>query len=952
MTPPPDRTPLQLLLANANAGDTDQVRQVLLQHPEIASDLGNLPGHTGKRSALHFAVASQNAAMVSLLLQFGAHPNVRDEGDDATALHFAAEKNDLEIVRLLLAHGADAVGAGTFHRLNVLGWATVFGNADPAVVELLLASGAVHEMPSAVATGDVAAVRDIAAHMPATIDARLDSANKQRTPLHLAVVKRQRAALSALLELGADRDATDAAALTALDVAALNGETEMVSELLRFNATVTMPAAVVLGRADEVKHMLRENPALLLPGNLYGSLLAQAAERASGDVIDLLVKHGANVNAPAGTDVAVDSAIGYTPLHAAAFFGNMSATRALLNHGASVRAREQQYCATPAGWARYAGHAEVAAVIAEGDIDIFDAIDAGLANRIDALASADPGALTRPMNAYVKCTSTARTPKGFGLTTPLMHARAGANVDVIEAIEALLPHQSQLVQNEMVTRFLRGACLDWRSGGGGQLQMAQGTATRLLKQHPEIGDENIFTAVASGDVERVKELLAINPALAVEFGGPRHWTPLLYLATARLNHSPSIDNAVDIARLLLECGADANASYPGGSDDIRYTVATCVMGMGENAFPLHPRARELLALLFERGAEPYDPQLLYNVFANHAGRRLLSDDLVWVLELIHLHSIKRARAPHWEDADWNMLNVGGYGPGAYFLLSAAASVGNLRMVEWMLAHNANPNVEPARTREGVRSPIETAANSGHSSVVELLVRHGAVRSEREAQGYEKFVLACSELDGVQCASMLAVHPEYLDNPFAMFDAVRNDQADVVTLLLELGMSPNISDSALGNRRALHVAANAGSVRAAAVLLAHGADADAVEQTYGATPMGAASWSGQSGMIALLGKYSRDMFNLTFAGNSKRVAELLQGNRALAKSINANQESLLMWLPEDEEVAIALARLLLVCGADVSWHDARGMTALRVAERRAMAGVAEILREAEGLVARD
>ena len=56
-------------------------------------------------------------------------------------------------------------------------------------------------------------------------------------------------------------------------------------------------------------------------------------------------------------------------------------------------------------------------------------------------------------------------------------------------------------------------------------------------------------------------------------------------------------------------------------------------------------ARELAALLLERGAEPYDVQVLYNGFAGHASQRLLADDdFVWLLELIYRESIKRGRA--------------------------------------------------------------------------------------------------------------------------------------------------------------------------------------------------------------------------------------------------------------------------------------------------------------------
>ena len=93
------------------------------------------------------------------------------------------------------------------------------------------------------------------------------------------------------------------------------------------------------------------------------------------------------------------------------------------------------------------------------------------------------------------------------------------------------------------------------------------------------------------------------------------------------------------------------------------------MGRGEEQAGVHPRARELAALLLERGAEPYDQQILYNLFARHASFGLFDDDdFVWLLEMIYQESVKRGRSADWTEPEWRMLDMGGYGAGAWHRL--------------------------------------------------------------------------------------------------------------------------------------------------------------------------------------------------------------------------------------------------------------------------------------------
>jgi ankyrin repeat protein len=390
----------QALHDAALRGDVSRIASLLDDHPDLVSERGTMPGHTGARTALHFAVNGLHEAAIVLLLERGADPNVLCEGDAATPLHFAAERGHFGIIRLLIEHGSDPIGVGDYHELEVIGWATVFGTGDKEIVDYLLAHGARHNIFSAVAVGEVDEIRRIATEMPTLLDHRMDQTNKRRRPLHLAVVKKQPTALATLLDLGANIEAPDGAGFTPLDQAALGGEHAMAHVLLERGAEMRLPAAVGLGEASKIERLVASEPGCLAPGGRWAHLIVRAAEQAPGDVLETLIRLGASPNAAADPTTAIDGTSGYTPLHAAGFFGNVEAATVLLKHGANVSVRDDKYRGTPAGWANYASQTAVRDLILTGPIDIFEAIDRDRADRIPEILARDPQALNRPLSHY------------------------------------------------------------------------------------------------------------------------------------------------------------------------------------------------------------------------------------------------------------------------------------------------------------------------------------------------------------------------------------------------------------------------------------------------------------------------------------------------------------------------------------------------------------------------
>lgn len=976
----PAEDPVQALLAAADRGDAVGVREVLADHPDIVNVLAELPGHSGKRSALHFAMNGMREEVVEALLKHGADPNLRDEGDNAMPLHFAAERGHLGIVRRLIEHGADPIGAGDGHELEVIGWATCFGSSRE-VAEYLLGHGARHTIFSAVATGATDAIRDLGRRTPGELERPMDRTNHRRRPLHLAVVRGQPAALEALLELGADPEAEDAAGLTPLDQAALAGERGMAARLRARGARVRLPAAVGLGLHDEVRRLLHQEPHSLRPGGRWERLIIRAAERAPAAVIEALLEAGASVHVRDDHRTAVDGTHGYTALHAAAFNGNLDAARVLLRHGASPADREDRYWGTPAGWADYAGHAEVRDLILEGPIDLFDAIRFGRAERMREILTRDPLALERRLGETVAGRDAPAwldagwTPLAFAVQAGQADAArlliergadlavrdrkdrtlrdlAGGREELLRLLEAPPAAPEPDRAAERLADFLRWACLDWRVGGS-ERGVRMRDAARLLEADPALARANLYTAVVCGEVGEVRRILARDPEAATRIGRPRSWPPLLYLCAARLPGRTDGDEPVAIARLLLDAGADPSAFYLGGNADIHYTALTCVLGRGEEQAATHPRAPALARLLLERGADPHDGQVLYNVFAAHASRRLLDDDIVWLLELMREHSVLRGGGARWQDPSWPMFDQLGAPSlgdedrrlsGARFLLQAAVEADLLGLAEWLLAHGAGPNA-PAGTHPGAspRTLYQEAVARGHPAMASLLVRYGADPAPLRLEGEQAFVEACLTLDRRRAEALLRDHPEYRTSPHALFAAIERDRVDVAEMLLALGVSPNVADPSEGGRRGLHVAAWAGAGRCAALLIERGAEVDARETRYHAVPLGVAAWAQQAGMVELLGRHSRDVWNLTYTGQVDRLRRVLAEDPSLAGAVGEQGDTPLMWLPADDAAAAESAGILVAHGADPAHRNARGQTAADVAERRGLTGVAEWLR---------
>jgi ankyrin repeat protein len=288
-----------------------------------------------------------------------------------------------------------------------------------------------------------------------------------------------------------------------------------------------------------------------------------------------------------------------------------------------------------------------------------------------------------------------------------------------------------------------------------------------------------------------------------------------------------------------------------------------------------------------------------------------------------------------------MLSMGNYGSGARWLLGKAIENNDAALVEWCLAHGANPNAAPARDpRFHQASPYQQAVQLGHEAVAERLARHGATGVAVSPSPMESFVAACLRLDRDRIWQEIDRHPEYLRSPLPLFAAAERDRADVIEFLLDLGMSPNVENEA--QERPLHMAAYNNALRAARMLIARGADIDPREHHYLNTPLGGAVWHQYREMIDLLAPLSRDVWELTYLGRVDRLRDLFAEDPARAR-VTWEGQTPLMWLPpEDERLALEVVELFLSHGADSTMRNEHGATAAERAKALGMFAVAERL----------
>ena len=465
-------------------------------------------------------------------------------------------------------------------------------------------------------------------------------------------------------------------------------------------------------------------------------------------------------------------------------------------------------------------------------------------------------------------------------------------------------------------------------------------ARLLLDAHPELATGDIYSACCVGDPEAVRRFLDDDPSRGNRRGGFFDWEPLLYACYARLDLPGR--STLEVARLLLERGADANAHYMWGGQ-YRFTALTGAFGegeMGPKNQPPHAQCEALARLLLEAGAYPNDSQALYN--------RMFNSDNTCLELLLEYGLNDRDRC------NWLVQGARGLQPNPQqtlqYQLAWAVKNHHAARARLLVEHGADLS-----TPSGGTSFFEMAMRSGDPDLAEFLVAHGASRVELDSLAH--FACACMSGNRVRARELLDVEPDLMERlqtfkTGLLHDAASANKLEAVRVLADLGADLDKQS----HNAPLHEAAWAGHLEMVRLLIDKGANPWLRDRAHGGTPLMWAHVSGKQEVFDYLASLDLDIFDALFCNQIGRVTGLLEANAGwldiTLKELRGGDHG------HDDDWMTPLAysvtkrkpemvRLMLDRGANPDLRDPLGRSLLDIARRDSIQEVVTILELGKG-----